>query len=82
MTEATETQGAEEAPQAELRLNDLAAMVQIIDICSKRGAFEGSELELIGQVRGRLAAFLKASSPPQEEAEAEAEAEAEESPAE
>jgi hypothetical protein len=67
MTEQTETQ----APQ--ISLNDLAAAVQIIDVCSKRGAFEGSELESVGAVRGRIAAFVQANTPAQEETTEEGE---------
>lgn len=62
-----------EAPQ--LKLQDLAAAVQIIDACAKRGAFEGSEMEVVGAIRGRLAAFLQANAPKEE-------APAEEAPAE
>jgi hypothetical protein len=70
MTEATETQGAEEAQAPiQLGLGDLAAVIQIIDVCSKRGAFEGTELESVGQVRGRIAAFVKANAPQQEATE-------------
>lgn len=54
MTEQTEVQ---------ISLNDLAAAVQIIDVCSKRGAFQGDELESVGGVRGRIAAFVKANTP-------------------
>jgi hypothetical protein len=50
--------------------------VQIIDIVTKRGAFEGSELADVGTVRNRLTAFLEANKPPEEEG---AEAPAEES---
>jgi hypothetical protein len=74
MSEATETQSAEEAQApVQLGLGDLAAVIQIIDVCSKRGAFEGSELESVGQVRGRIAAFVQANAPqkPAEEAPAE-----------
>jgi hypothetical protein len=72
MTEATETQAVEEQAAVGLGLGDLAAVIQIIDVCSKRGAFEGPELESVGQVRGRIAAFVQANAP-QEEAEGEAE---------
>lgn len=71
MTDNVETTQSAEAPA--LGLNDLAAIVQIIDICSKRGAFEGPELETVGQVRGRVAAFIQANAPAQEESEAPAE---------
>ena len=78
MSEATETQGAEEAQApVQLGLGDLAAVIQIIDVCSKRGAFEGTELESVGQVRGRIAQFVQANAPKQE-----APAEAAEAPAE
>lgn len=64
MTEqVTETQ----AP--ELSVRDLALCVNIIDLCSKRGAFEGAELAEVGGVRGRIAAFVRASQPAPEEAD-------------
>ncbi len=56
MTEAVETQ---EAPQ--LSLQDIATSVQIVDICSRRGAFEGTELEAVGGLRSRLVAFIEAN---------------------
>lgn len=65
MTEVTET-GTVEAPQ--LGIGDLAGAIQIIDVCSRRGAFEGSELENVGALRARLAAFVQANSPAPEEA--------------
>lgn len=76
-----ETQTAAEATTEEqqtvgLQLNDIAACLQIIDLCSKRGAFEGSELEAVGKIRGKLATFVQAAMPPKaEEEEAAAEAE-------
>lgn len=57
VVETTET----EAPQ--LSLQDIQAMVQIIDICSKRGGFEGQELEAVGSLRNRTVAFLEAAAP-------------------
>lgn len=72
MSEETQTvETTTEAPQ--LGLGDLAAIIQIIDVCSKRGAFEGSELESVGQVRGRIAAFVQANAPAKEEGEEAAE---------
>ena len=35
----------------EINLQTIKAIVSIIDVCSKRGAFEGGELSQIGQVR-------------------------------
>ena len=82
----TETEVVTEEPQVQLSLQDIATMVQIIDICSKRGGFEGPELEAVGGLRNRTVAFLNAASkgaekapegrvPVTEEAEAESESE-------
>jgi len=83
MSDAVETQAAE---PVQLSLGDIQSFVQIIDICSKRGAFEGAELQSIGELRGRLVSFLEASgqaaNAPEagaEEAPAEVEVEADES---
>ena len=56
-----QAENTQEAPQ--LSLQDLATVVQIIDICSRRGAFEGPELEAIGGLRSRMVAFVNASAP-------------------
>jgi hypothetical protein len=61
------TKPAEQQPAPQLSLNDLAAVVQMIDIVSRRGAFEGTELTPIGALRSRFDAFLKASAPKPEE---------------
>jgi len=66
MTEQVQQpQQEQEAPS--LTLNDLGAMIQIIDVCSKRGGFEGAELESVGILRGRLVRFVKSQQPPTEE---------------
>ena len=61
------TEVQEEAVPVQLALADLAAAVSIIDTSSKRGAFEGAELESVGGVRNRLVAFLQSQQPPAEE---------------
>jgi hypothetical protein len=67
-----------EAPKENqgLNLTDIRACVTIIDIVTKRGAFEGAELADVGQVRNRLDKFLNAA------AAAQAPATTEEAPAE
>ena len=51
-----------EAPEGvQLGLNDIATMVQIIDLVSRRGGFEGPELEAVGGLRSRVVAFLQAA---------------------
>ena len=54
-------------------LTDVATMAQLIDICSKRGAFKAEELTVVGDLFTRLAAHLPA--PPAEEGEEEPAAE-------
>jgi hypothetical protein len=59
--------------EAGIGLQDIAACVQIIDIVTKRGAFEGAELSDVGTVRNRLSAFLEANKPAETEAETKTE---------
>lgn len=58
--EVNTTEATEEAAPVQLSLADLAAVVSIVDITTKRGAFEGAELESVGAVRNRFAAFVEA----------------------
>jgi hypothetical protein len=61
MTEESTTPVEETLVQ--LGLNDLAILVQSVDIGSKAGAYNGNDLELIGGARNRVAAFVNANSP-------------------
>lgn len=54
-------------------LNLVKNIIQVIDICSKRGAFEGGELSSVGRIRDDLIAAAKDEL----EAEAAAQQEAE-----
>lgn len=45
-----------EAPQ--LNVADLQAMAQIIDLASRRGAFQANELAQVGGVYNKLSTFL------------------------
>ena len=62
--EPTETDRTAPVPAEarDLSLSDINACVSIIDIVTKRGAFEGPEIADVGAVRNRLAAFLKAAT--------------------
>jgi len=48
---------AEPAPES-IGLGDLAALMQIVDLASQRGAFRGTELSQVGVVYDKLARFL------------------------
>ncbi len=72
MSEENQVEEVEvEAEAPGIGMGDIAACVQIIDIVTKRGAFEGAELAEVGTVRNRLAAFLEANKPAEAEAEEE-----------
>jgi hypothetical protein len=58
------------APQ--LSLNDFVTVVNLIDVCTERGAFKGNELLTVGTLREKLASFVKANTPTQEPATEEA----------
>jgi len=60
MTDQVENQAVE---PVQLSLQDIATVVQIIDICSKRGGFEGQELEAVGGLRNRIVKFLESNKP-------------------
>lgn len=69
MADENTTETNEETPG--LSLQDLSSVIQIIDLCSQRGAFQGSELEAVGGLRGRFQAFVAANAPAEEAEEAE-----------
>lgn len=54
-------QGQEQEP-VNLTLNDIATFVQIVDIASRRGAFEGRELQGVGGLRNKVEVFLQQQS--------------------
>lgn len=66
MTDATEV-----APQqsVELTVNDLAALREIINIASQRGAFKAAELEAVGKAYNKLNTFIEVVVASQKEEE-------------
>lgn len=54
----TEATAPAEQPAAELTVQDLQALKQIIDVSTQRGAFKGNELMSVGQVYNKLEVFL------------------------
>lgn len=55
----------------QLTVNDIAAVVQIIDVVSSRGAFRGEELSQVGALRDKYAAFVRAAQEEQPSEEQE-----------
>jgi translation initiation factor IF-2 len=60
MSEETKANEAVEQPaqNAELTVQDLASIKQIIDVASQRGAFKPDEMVVVGTTYSKLSAFL------------------------
>ena len=69
MTESVENPTNAVGENVQLSLQDIATMVQVIDIVSRRGGFEGNELESVGGLRNRIVTFLNAAAPQGEQPE-------------
>jgi len=52
-----------QAQAPSMTINDIAFMVQIIEIVAQRGAFKAEELSNVGAVYDKVKAFLAASVP-------------------
>jgi hypothetical protein len=55
-------------------LDVVKAVVQLIDVCSKRGAFEGGELSTVGKIRDEILAAAQDELKAEQEAAEAAEA--------
>ena len=58
-------------PKPTIEINDIASVVQLIDVCSTRGAFRGEELLIVGAMRTKFAEIVKANQPAPEAPKAE-----------
>lgn len=63
-----------------ITVQDVAALLQIVDAAAQRGAFRGEELSSVGAVRDKAAAFVEYVRAQSEAAQAAAEGEVEGSP--
>ena len=52
--------------QVTIQLADIATLVQVIDVVSQRGGFQGQELAGVGMLRNKLEMFVRQNSPEQE----------------
>lgn len=53
----------QEQQKVQINLQDLATVVQMIDVTSRRGAFEGNELAGVGMLRNKLDAYIRQNAP-------------------
>ena len=58
-----------EAPS--VGLADIGFLLQVVEICSKRGAFNADEMTQVGTVYDKVKAFLAANAPPKPDADKE-----------
>ncbi len=59
--QVSQDQAQPEAAKPELNLNDLAAMRNLIDVVTQRGAFKANELSSVGILYDKVNAFLEAA---------------------
>ena len=70
-TQPETTAQAPAQPSAELTVQDLNALKQIIDVASQRGTFKPREMVVVGQTYNKLEAFLAAVAAQQPKKEGE-----------
>lgn len=63
MTTENITPSAEQAAPASLSLNELKGCMQIIEVCTSRGAFKPDELVAVGTIFQKLLDFVKQAEP-------------------
>ena len=54
---------AQQQEPVQIALQDIATVVQMIDVVSRRGAFEGNEMAGVGMLRNKLEVFLRQNAP-------------------
>lgn len=53
----------------QITVQDISTIIMIIDVVTKRGAFQASELESVGAYYNRMQKFVKQNTPSLEETE-------------
>tara|TARA_B110000977_G_scaffold39612_1_gene53172 strand:- start:3755 stop:4030 length:276 start_codon:yes stop_codon:yes gene_type:complete len=58
-------QQGQQEEEVVINIGDLSTLLQVIDVVSTRGGFQGQELAGIGMLRNKLEAYLKQNTPQQ-----------------
>ena len=58
-------QGQQQEQEAVITLGDISTLLQIIDVVSTRGGFQGQELAGVGTLRNKIETFLRQNGPKQ-----------------
>lgn len=64
-------QGQEQ--KVSITLGDLSTVLQLIDVVSTRGGFQGNEMAGVGMLRNKIEAYLRQNAPQQDQGVAERE---------
>ena len=56
-----------------INLGDLSTVLQLIDVVSTRGGFQGNEMAGVGMLRNKIEAFLRQNAPQQDPSVADSE---------
>ena len=64
--------GQQEEEQVTMTMNDLSTVLQLIDVVSTRGGFQGQELAGVGMLRNKLETYLRQQNPQQQGPDGEA----------
>ena len=57
--------------QVTITLGDMSTVLQLIDVVSTRGGFQGNELAGVGMLRNKIEAYLRQNAPQQDESAAQ-----------
>ena len=63
MTEQAQAAQQQQQEPVQLSLQDIATMVQFVDVASRRGAVAGNEMAVIGMLRNKMEVFLQQNMP-------------------
>ena len=66
-------QQQQQEQKVSITLGDLSTVLQLIDVVSTRGGFQGNEMAGVGMLRNKIEAFLRQNSPQQDQGVAEQE---------
>jgi len=55
--------GQQQEEKVVINFNDLSTVLQLIDVVSTRGGFQGNELAGVGMLRNKIEAFLRQNAP-------------------
>jgi len=65
--------GQQQQEPISITLGDLSTLLQMIDVVSTRGGFQGNEMAGVGMLRNKIEGYLQQNAPQQDQSAAEQE---------